>query len=109
MTTQNPKNQSLVDFLTSLVKTKPKDDPQTQKLSTGLADLAIAVHTLATEFTTLAKSVASLAKIAHDHSLEINDIITVQAYILKKIDDKGTDSTVALPDVEPKSKTNKSN
>ena len=103
MTDQNSKqNSGLVEFLTSLMRGK-------DVTSRDVADLAAAVKTLATEFTVLAKSIATLAKIVHEHSLTINDLFTIQTYILQKMKDQGDESVTSVLQEATKNKPNKPN
>lgn len=75
-------------------------------LTKDVNDLTVAVKVLSSEFALLSKSVASLAKIVLEHSNTINDLFTIQTYILQQLKDRAEESTFVEVDKDKPKKPN---
>lgn len=103
MADQTPKkNAGVAGFLATLLRNE-------SNLSKEVADLTSAVKNLSSDFTILSKSVASLAKIVLEHSNTINDLFTIQSYILQQLKLRAEDDAVLVVEDPDRIKQKKPN
>ena len=88
MTTKTPKNDSMLAFLTSVLK-------RSVELPEDVSLLSAAVKSLATEMQYLAKAVAMLTTSVQKHNVAINELYVIQEYIVNQL--KPIDTDTKLP------------
>ena len=98
--TTTPKNEGVIALLGSILK-------KSVELPEDVSLLANAVSNLADELKTLSKTVSMMATAIYQHSTAINEIFTVQEFILKQMKIDGTDTQ--LPDLKKSKPEDKPN
>lgn len=96
---QPPKNDGLLNFLSTLLKKTSEDNKEFNILVTSVTYIAEQVKDLT-------KTVELMITAVHNQNKAINDLYTVQEYLLTRV--KGPEQDISLPDTS-KSKNQKPN